>query len=83
MKTRYNRESSYKIMNFNSNITLCDSNLTQTIYSFYINQFPIVQCKAFSAVYKYRNTGLTTLTALHMCYMHYSCAHQKPRLKES
>lgn len=30
MKTRYNLESSYKIMNFNSNITLRYSNLTQT-----------------------------------------------------
>lgn len=46
-------------MNFNSNIALCYSNLTKTTDWFYINLFPTVQCKAFSAVYRHRNAAHT------------------------
>lgn len=40
------------IMNFNFNTALCYSTLTEAAYWFHINQLPIIQCKAFSAVYK-------------------------------
>lgn len=46
-------------MNFNSNTALCYSNLTKTADWFYINLFPSDQCKAFSAVYSYRNAAHT------------------------
>lgn len=52
MKMRSNLESIYTIMNFNFNTALCYSTLTETAYWFHINQLPIVQCTAFSAVHK-------------------------------
>lgn len=68
-------------MNFKSNVTLCYSNLTQTAYWFYINQLPTFYAKCFLLFTNIGILGSPTLTALHTCYMHYSGAHQKSRLK--